>query len=196
MSASPATPDIAYLAVARPLEQLQTLSTTGVDQRITHKVYIYLPTQLQSNISIPLRIVDLANASFATAASHLLMDWNNIRNLEAGGSLVSPPTPMAEDPKEEDIKPSMKRNTKLAADFMSYDSDHWVFRRFEKLSLFNILSLQQELVNCESELNLALRKEWMATKEGELDPLVTKIRSKLKEYGITRHSTYPRRKQD
>lgn len=103
---------------------------------------------------------------------------------------------MAEGSEGKDIKSSMKRKTKSAADFMSYDSDHWVFRRFEKLSLFNLLCLQQELVNCESELNLALRNECMGTKEGELDPLILKIRSKLKEYGTTRQSTNPKSNQD
>ena len=103
---------------------------------------------------------------------------------------------MAEGSEEKDTKCSMKRKTKLAADFMSYDSDHWVFRRFEKLSLFNLLCLQQELVDCESELNLALTNEWMGTKEGELDPLISKIRSKLKDYGTACQSTNPRSNQD
>ena len=109
---------------------------------------------------------------------------------------MSARTLKAEGSEEKDTKCSMKRKTKLAADFMSYDSDHWVFRRFEKLSLFNILCLQQELVGCESELNLALTNEWMGTKEGELDPLISKIRSKLKDYGTACQSTNPRSNQD
>ncbi len=66
---------------------------------------------------------------------------------------------------------------------MSYDSDHWVIRRFEKLGLFNILCLQQELVDCETRLELILRREWMGVEEGELEEITLEIRSKLKEYG-------------
>ena len=124
------------------------------------------------------------------------MDWNHASMLEAGSSMVSPRTSFAETSEGKTSKYSRRRKTKKAADFMSYDSDHWVFRRFEKLSLFNILCLQQEIVDCESRLDLALRKEWMGTNEHELDELVLEIRSKLKEYGTIRQSTNSRSTRD
>ena len=110
--------------------------------------------------------------------------------LEAGDASLPPHGHLPQASAKRVKRHNGRRSTKRAADFMSYDSDHWVFRRFEKLSLFNILCLQQELLDCESRLNLALKDEWNGSKEDELKQLIPEIRSKIKEYGTANPRIY------
>lgn len=74
------------------------------------------------------------------------------------------------------------------AEFLNLDSDLWVFRRFGKLHLFNILCMQHRLAELEHQLEMQLSME----QERNLDTLLPKIRLALKEYGTSRDASPPR----
>jgi hypothetical protein len=65
------------------------------------------------------------------------------------------------------------------AEFLSIDSDLWVFRRFGKLHLFSVLGIQQRLVMLEHELEMQLSGK--APRDS--DNLLANIQQALKDYG-------------
>jgi hypothetical protein len=67
----------------------------------------------------------------------------------------------------------------FVAQYLNQDPDLWVFRRFGKLHLFNILCLQQRLAELESTLEM---KIWNDETTG-FDELLLDIKIALKEYG-------------
>jgi hypothetical protein len=69
----------------------------------------------------------------------------------------------------------------FVAQYLNHDPDLWVFRRFGKLHLFNILCLQQRLAKLENTLET---KIWNDEKTG-FDELLPEIKVALKEYGTT-----------
>ncbi|KAH8768543.1 hypothetical protein BGZ57DRAFT_929822 [Hyaloscypha finlandica] len=66
----------------------------------------------------------------------------------------------------------------FVAQYLNQDPDLWVFRRFGKLHLFNILCLQQRLAELENKLET---KIWNGEKTG-FDELLPSIKVALKEY--------------
>ena len=90
---------------------------------------------------------------------------------------------------ERTILPGLDRpsplNTRSLADFaivasyLNEDSDLWVFRRFGKLHLFNILCLQQRLAELEHTLEL---KVWDNNVKG-FETISSDIKIAVKEYG-------------
>ena len=68
----------------------------------------------------------------------------------------------------------------FVAQYLNQDSDLWVFRRFGKLHLFNILCLQQRLAELENNLET---KIWNDETAG-FDELLSEIKVTLKEYGM------------
>jgi hypothetical protein len=69
----------------------------------------------------------------------------------------------------------------FVAQYLNQDPDLWVFRRFGKLHLFNILCLQQRLAELENKLET---KIWNGEKTG-FDELLPSIKVALKEYGTS-----------
>jgi hypothetical protein len=69
----------------------------------------------------------------------------------------------------------------FVAQYLNKDPDLWVFRRFGKLHLFNILQLQQRLAQLENTLEM---KIWNGDTTG-FDELLPDIKVALKEYGTT-----------
>ena len=69
------------------------------------------------------------------------------------------------------------------AEFMSRDTDLWVFPHFSQLNLFNIIHLQHQLVELERQLEKAVPKGVDGFKKREYDDLMPKIESTLKKYG-------------
>jgi len=67
----------------------------------------------------------------------------------------------------------------FVAQYLNQDPDLWVFRRFGKLHLFNILCLQQRLAELENALET---KIWNNETDG-FDELLSNIKVGLKEYG-------------
>jgi hypothetical protein len=67
----------------------------------------------------------------------------------------------------------------FVAQYLNQDPDLWVFRRFGKLHLFNILCLQQHLAELENTLET---KIWNDETTG-FDELLLDIKITLKEYG-------------
>ena len=67
----------------------------------------------------------------------------------------------------------------FVAQCLNQDPDLWVFRRFGKLHLFNILCLQQRLAELENALET---KIWNDETTG-FDELLLDIKITLKEYG-------------
>jgi hypothetical protein len=67
----------------------------------------------------------------------------------------------------------------FVAQYLNQDPDLWVFRRFGKLHLFNILQLQQRLAQLENTLET---KIWNGDTTG-FDELLPDIKIALKEYG-------------
>ncbi|KAF4633167.1 hypothetical protein G7Y89_g4959 [Cudoniella acicularis] len=67
----------------------------------------------------------------------------------------------------------------FVAQYLNQDPDLWVFRRFGKLHLFNILCLQQRLAELENTLET---KIWNDKTTG-FDELLLDIKIALKEYG-------------
>jgi hypothetical protein len=67
----------------------------------------------------------------------------------------------------------------FVAQYLNQDPDLWVFRRFGKLHLFNILYLQQRLAELENALET---KIWNGETTG-VDELLPDIKIALKEYG-------------
>lgn len=67
----------------------------------------------------------------------------------------------------------------FVAQYLNQDPDLWVFRRFGKLHLFNILQLQQRLTELEHSLETKISEE----KTEGLDELLPDIKIALKEYG-------------
>ena len=78
-----------------------------------------------------------------------------------------------------DFDPRTPRDLDLVAGYMKKDSDLWVFRRFGKLHLFNLLYLQQRLAQLENELE----KQIEGGKDEGFDNLYPSIQNALKEYG-------------
>ena len=75
-------------------------------------------------------------------------------------------------------------SNKRLAEFMSQDSDLWIFQRFDRLNLFNILYLQQHLADLERQLDQAVPDAVEGFKKHEFELLMPKIESSLKKYGI------------
>jgi hypothetical protein len=74
------------------------------------------------------------------------------------------------------------------ANLYSQDADLWVFRRFDRLHLFNILHLQRRLTQLEADLLRLGNGDWVAAHDEEKDQramhrLVTDIRDTLRLYG-------------
>ena len=67
----------------------------------------------------------------------------------------------------------------FVAQYLNQDPDLWVFRRFGKLHLFNILCLQQHLAELENALETKIRND----ETTGLDELLLNIKITLKEYG-------------
>ena len=67
----------------------------------------------------------------------------------------------------------------FVAQYLNHDPDLWVFRRFGKLHLFNILCLQQRLAELENALET---KIWNNETAG-FKELLPDIKNALKEYG-------------
>jgi hypothetical protein len=67
----------------------------------------------------------------------------------------------------------------FVAQYLDQDPDLWIFRRFGKLHLFNILCLQQRLAELENTLET---KIWNNETTG-FDELLPAIKVALKEYG-------------
>jgi hypothetical protein len=61
---------------------------------------------------------------------------------------------------------------------MGEDSDNMVFRRFEKLNLYNLLSLQHRLVSYDEEISI-YEKEWNGPALAEILP---KLEALMKSY--------------
>jgi hypothetical protein len=90
---------------------------------------------------------------------------------------------------ERSIHPSQDRPSELfirssadlafVAQYLNQDPDLWVFRRFGKLHLFNILCLQQRLAELENNLE---EKIWKDEKIG-FESLLYDIKIAVKEYG-------------
>jgi hypothetical protein len=68
----------------------------------------------------------------------------------------------------------------FVAQYLNQDPDLWVFRRFGKLHVFNILCLQQRLAELENTLET---KIWNDETAG-FDELLSDIKVTLKEYGM------------
>ena len=67
----------------------------------------------------------------------------------------------------------------FVAQYLNQDPDLWVFRRFGKLHLFNILCLQQRLAELENTLET---KVWNDESTG-VKSLLSDIKVAIKEYG-------------
>jgi hypothetical protein len=67
----------------------------------------------------------------------------------------------------------------FVAQYLNQDPDLWVFRRFGKLHLFNILFLQQRLTELENILETKIGKD----ETTGFDELLPEIKIALKEYG-------------
>lgn len=65
-----------------------------------------------------------------------------------------------------------------AAEFMTYDSDFVVFKRFGRLNYFNLLRLQK----CLESLDEQISKKLADGQEHEIEELVSKICDALKQY--------------
>jgi hypothetical protein len=77
------------------------------------------------------------------------------------------------------IYPRSPADWGFVAQYLNHDPDLWVFRRFGKLHLFNILYLQQRLAELENSLET---KIWNGETTG-VDELLPDIKIALKEYG-------------
>lgn len=101
--------------------------------------------------------------------------------------------PSHDKPSEPPLCPSA--NLSFVAQYLNHDPDLWVFRRFGKLHLFNILCLQQRLAELENTLETKIWN-YKATGLDELDEideideidgldeLLLDIKVALKEYGM------------
>ena len=65
-------------------------------------------------------------------------------------------------------------------EFLNIDSDLWIFRRFGKLHLFNILCMQQNLALLEDQLDRQISFE----EPTNFDQLLPTIKHALCEYGM------------
>ncbi|KAI9742786.1 MAG: hypothetical protein M1818_003515 [Claussenomyces sp. TS43310] len=74
------------------------------------------------------------------------------------------------------------------AEFLNVDSDRWVFRRFGKLHLFNILGMQQRLARLQHELDMQISGE----EPSDFDKLLPAIQHALSEYdaALSAHAKY------
>lgn len=63
-------------------------------------------------------------------------------------------------------------------DFMREDTDHVVFRRFEKLNLYNLLLLQHRLAAFDQEISIH-KEEWNGS---ALAKVLPKLENLLKSY--------------
>ncbi|KAH8808786.1 hypothetical protein F5884DRAFT_858305 [Xylogone sp. PMI_703] len=66
----------------------------------------------------------------------------------------------------------------VAASLLDVDSDFWVFRRFGKLHLFNLLHIQSELANLEYALDMHVSGK----QEHPIEDLLARIKAALVEY--------------
>ena len=73
------------------------------------------------------------------------------------------------------------------AGFMSKDPDLWVFQHFNRLGLFNIIYLQQQLTDLERQLDQAIPQEISGFNKCEYERLMPLIESTLSKYGISRN---------
>lgn len=74
---------------------------------------------------------------------------------------------------------------KRLAELMTLDSDLWIFRRFDRLSLFNILHLQQHLAELERRLDQAVPEKASKFNKHEFDLVMPEIESSLAKYGMS-----------
>jgi len=66
------------------------------------------------------------------------------------------------------------------ARFLDTDPDYWIFRRFGKLHLFNLLRIQLDLVRLEHKLDMQISGD----EEKDFGTLLPHIQSSLSEYGM------------
>ena len=83
---------------------------------------------------------------------------------------------------------------KRLAGFMSQDSDLWMFQRFDRLNLFNIIALQQHLADLEQRLDQLVPDNVQKFDEKEFEDLKDDIQSSLKKYGMTNTLSIPKYK--
>jgi hypothetical protein len=69
------------------------------------------------------------------------------------------------------------------ARFLDTDPDYWVFRRFRKLHLLNVLRMELDLVRLEHKLDMQLSERGENEAENDLCTLLPDIQSSLSEYG-------------
>ena len=77
------------------------------------------------------------------------------------------------------LYPRSEADFAIVAQYLNEDPDLWVFRRFGKLHLFNILLLQQRLAELEHALE---KKVWDSERTG-FETIVSDIKIAMKEYG-------------
>lgn len=81
---------------------------------------------------------------------------------------------------------------KRLAEFMSRDSDLWIFQRFDRLNLFYIVYLQQHLAHLEQRLDQAVPDAVDGFNKKEFELLMPEIESSLKKYGMARYTYHVR----
>ena len=80
---------------------------------------------------------------------------------------------------------------KELADFMMLDSDLWIFRRFDRLHIFNIIYLQQHLADLERRLNEVVPKNGTGFDKDELNLLMIDMGTTLQKYGMLKGIASP-----
>ena len=100
----------------------------------------------------------------------------------------TPANPPVHEPEQPREQPYRCRELLDIATIYLTDSDLWVFRRFTKLHLFNILLLQRRLSHLEGKLLQLKDDKWMANNSEDeheviMYKLTTEIRETLKAYG-------------
>ncbi|KAH8670116.1 hypothetical protein BGZ60DRAFT_527604 [Tricladium varicosporioides] len=85
------------------------------------------------------------------------------------------------------VIPRSEADWSYVARYLNQDSDLWVFRRFGKLHLFNILCLQERLAELENILETKISKE----ETTGFEELLLNIKISLKEYGTAAISLNP-----
>jgi hypothetical protein len=69
------------------------------------------------------------------------------------------------------------------ARFLDTDPDYWIFRRFRKLRLFNVLRMELDLVRLEHKLDMQLPGGEENEEQNDSRTLLPDIQSSLSEYG-------------
>jgi hypothetical protein len=114
----------------------------------------------------------------------------DVENGEAG------PTSVCENVKYSPSKPISHSELDYSAKWMYKDPDLWVFRRFGRLHLFNVLCLQRRLTELEER---ARRSMWENEEEGYqtlsedqkvVQTLLPDIQRTLKDYGMSAVPSY------